>query len=112
MKLLVSPFDGSACALRKVSIFCATGLRFVILFPGNAMRPPTKPVGQEGVDGSNISPRRMGVLSQGLRTGIGGPPGVGLAVVMSGPRMAEKSPPRSASVGRVDWLVAPTLFRY
>jgi len=38
----------------KLRIFWATVLMFVILLPGKAMRPPTKPVGHEGVEGSKI----------------------------------------------------------
>src|ERR1700687_3111849 len=103
IKLLMSPFMDPAVlgwTVRTESIFCATGLRFVILFPGNAVRhstPPTVFV----VEGSKIWPKCTWLPSQGLSTGMGCPPDVGFGVVNPGPRIAEKSPVRSASVGRV-----------
>src|SRR5262249_32986583 len=94
-------------------MFCATGLKFVILFIGNAIRPPTKPVGQDGVAGSKICPRNTWELSQGLITGIIGPLGfAGSFIINAGPSSLEKSPVRSASVGRVVWPVEPGLLRY
>ena len=61
--------------------------------------------------GSKIWPRWTGVLSHGLRIGCGlAPP-----VVRTGPSSAEKSPVRSASVGKVLGLLdvlVPSLFRY
>src|SRR5205823_5876864 len=104
IKLLVSPSVGSAWTVRKESIFCATGLRLVILFPGNAVRhctPPTVFV----VEGSKISPNRTWLPSQGLITGAP-------LFIRTGPSRAEKSPWRSASVGKVVRLVEPSLFRY
>src|SRR6266849_4480954 len=108
MKLLMSPFrlpafgETLGCTCRNESTFNATGLRaVVILFPGKAMRPPTNPVGQLAVEGSKIWPRRTGLLSQGLMVPVGAP------------SKAEKSPVRSASVGRVlGPPVVPSLFRY
>src|SRR5713101_6649895 len=109
-KLLISPFWPPAtlgCTFRNPSTFKATGLREpVILFPGKAMRPPTNPVGQEAVEGLKICPRRIGLLSHGFRIGL---PAVSFR---GGPNSAEKSPVRSASVGRVVMFDVPTLFRY
>src|SRR6266436_2417369 len=107
MKLLSSPFRLAGlgvtlgCTCRYESTFKATGLRVVlILFPGKAMRPPTNPVGQEAVAGLKIWPRRTGVLSQGL------------VAPVAAPSKAEKSPVRSASVGKVERLEVVGLFRY
>src|SRR5260370_24769607 len=106
-KLFFNPFWRPArlgCTCRNESTFKATGLRAVlILFAGKAVRhgtPPTVFV----VEGSKIWPRNSGLLSHGLSTGIGGPPGIGLGVVNAAPSKAEKSPVRSASVGRVERL--------
>src|SRR5713226_6794999 len=112
MKLLMRPFWLAGlgvtlgCTCRNERTFKATGLRFVILFPGKAMRPPTNPVGQEAVEGLKICPRRIGLLSHGFRIGL---PAVSFR---GGPNSAEKSPVRSASVGRVVMFDVPTLFRY
>src|SRR6266849_3576655 len=114
-KLFFNPFWRPArlgCTCRNESTFKATGLRAVlILFPGKAVRhgtPPTVFV----VEGSKIWPRNSGLLSHGLSTGIGGPPGIGLGVVNAAPSKAEKSPVRSASVGRVERLEVVGLLRY
>src|SRR5712664_1293211 len=109
-KLLISPFWLAAlgamfgCTLRNPSTFWATGLRVpVILLPGKAVRhstgwPPTRTVCV--VEGSKIWPNRIGVPSHGLVAPVGAP------------SRAEKSPVRSASVGKVVMFDVPTLFRY